>query len=197
MPLEMWNTLASFGTFLVIAATAVVAIYQLRHIRASNQIAILNELQSIQGTPDFVRALHFVYSELATKMQDPAFRYQLAHRTARTAENNDQISSAELVGDYYENVGVFAKTGLVDRQLLLDVKAVVVLDAWNALSGVTAILRAHYGRALYENFEYLAVLSEDAIAAAPDGEYPRNMRRLDLPNQWQSADEEYAAALTR
>jgi len=65
MSLELWNTLATFGTFLVIAATATAAIYQLRHKRGGNQIAVLGELRASQGTPEYVRALHFVYSELA------------------------------------------------------------------------------------------------------------------------------------
>jgi len=111
MSLELWNTLATFGTFLVIAATAIAAIYQLRHMRGGNQIAVLGELRASQGTPEYVRVLHFVYSELASKMQDPAFRYQLANRTARTAENNEQISYAELIGDSYEMMVYSQKPG--------------------------------------------------------------------------------------
>jgi hypothetical protein len=60
---------------------------------------------------------------------------------------------------------------------------------------VTAILRGHYGRAIYENFEYLAVLSQDWGAKHPDGSYPDNVRRIDVPNRWHDADERYAAAL--
>jgi hypothetical protein len=32
---------------------------------------------------------------------------------------------------------------------------------WAALLDVTAILRAHYRSSIWENFEYLAVLSQD------------------------------------
>jgi len=88
---------------------------------ASNQITALTEIRASQETPQFVRATHFVYSELPAKMQDPAFRYQVANRTARTAEFNGMISDAEIVGNSYENIGVLAKTGLVDRQHLLDI----------------------------------------------------------------------------
>lgn len=197
MSLELWNTVATVGTFLVITATGLAAIVQLRHMRGGNQIAVLTELRASQQTPEYLKAVHYVFSELLSKMQDPAFRYQLANRTARTAENNQQISYAEVVGDFYENMGVFAKTGLVDRRLLMDIHAAVVLDAWNALAEVTAILRAHYGRAIYENFEYLAVLSQDWNAAHPDGSYPNNVRRIDLPNKWRSADEQYAATLDK
>lgn len=145
MSLELWNTAATVGTFLVISATALAAIIQLRHMRGGNQIMVLTELRASQQTPEFLNAVHYLYSELPSKIQDPAFRYQLANRVARTVENNEQISYVETVGDYYENVGVFAKTGLVDRGLLLDIHAAIVLDAWNALIDVTAILRGHYG----------------------------------------------------
>jgi len=195
MSLELCNTVATVGTFLVISATALAAIVQLRHMRGSNQISVLTELRATLQTPEFLKAVHYVYSELPSKIQDPAFRYQLAKRVARTVENNEQISYVETVGDYYENVGVFAKTGLVDRRLLLDIHAAVVLDAWNALIDVTAILRGHYGSSIYENFEYLAVLSQDWTNAHPSGSYPGNVRRIDVPNKWQNADEQYAAAL--
>ena len=48
MSLELANTLATLGTFVVIAATAIAAILQLRHARTSNQIAALNELRETQ-----------------------------------------------------------------------------------------------------------------------------------------------------
>jgi len=43
MSLELVNTLASIGTLLVIAATAIAALAQLRHSRGSNQIIALTE----------------------------------------------------------------------------------------------------------------------------------------------------------
>ena len=52
MRLELVNTLATFGTFLVIAATAIAAVVQLRHARGSNHIAALNELRETTESPD-------------------------------------------------------------------------------------------------------------------------------------------------
>jgi hypothetical protein len=73
----------------------------------------------------------------------------------------------------------------------------MVVDTWNATAEVTAILRAHYGPAIYEKFEYLLVLSQAWISANPQGTYPRAMKRVDLPNKWRVADEQYAASLAR
>lgn len=197
MSLDLFNTIATVGSFLVIVATALAAMVQLRHMRGGNQIAVLTELRASQQTPEYVQAVHCLFSDLPAKIQDPELRYQIAHRTARTADYNEFISCLENVGDFYESVGVFAKTGLVDRRLLLDIHSAIVLDTWNALTDVTAILRSHYGRAIWENFEYLVVLSQDWTAAHPDGTYPNGVRRIDVPSRWGGADEQYAATLER
>ncbi len=36
MSLELWSTISSIGTFVVIAATAIATVIQLRHLRASS-----------------------------------------------------------------------------------------------------------------------------------------------------------------
>ena len=100
-----------------------------------------------------------------------------------------------LIGDSYEMMGVFAKTRMIDRKLLMDIYSALILDAWNALTEVTAILRAHYGRAIYENFEYLVVLAQDWNAAHPEGAYPRNARRVEVPYKWTTADKHHAATV--
>jgi hypothetical protein len=191
--LELINTAATLGTFVVIAATAVAALIQLRHARSSNQIAALNELRKSQQTDAFVKALHCLYTDLPKAINDPEFRYQVAHRNERTAAYNEMLSSIESVGDSFENIGLLAKAGLVDRKLLLDIYPALVLDAWGALLDVTALLRAHYGSSIWENFEYIVVLSQDWSASRSGGTYPRGMRRVEVPNRWQKADEEYAS----
>jgi hypothetical protein len=91
MSLELVNTLATFGTFVVIAATAIAAIVQLRHARSSNQIAALNELRETMESPDFREAQHFIQTQLSAKLQDPAFRYQADVIAARTDETRSVI----------------------------------------------------------------------------------------------------------
>jgi len=67
MSLELINTFVTFGTFVVIAATAIAAIVQLRHARSSNHIAALNELRETTEVPDFQAALYFVQGELSAR----------------------------------------------------------------------------------------------------------------------------------
>jgi hypothetical protein len=195
MSLELLNTFGTFGTFLVIAATALAALVQLRHMRSSNQITALSDLYEKQGLPEFVAALQFVFAALPKKMQDPAFRYQLVQREARTEENAGLIAKINVVGNYYEETGVLVKSGLVDREFFLEIYCGNITSSWDALSEATAILRERFGRGIWENFEYVTVLAQDWEAKHPSGTYPANVRRIDLPNKWRDADLAYAASL--
>jgi hypothetical protein len=197
MSLELANTLATLGTFVVIAATAIAAILQLRHARTSNQIAALNELRETTETREYMEASHFVQGVLAAKLQDPAFRYQVAMRSIRTDETRALIAKANLVGNFFESMGTLVKTGLIDKEPALQIWDGVTVQAWQHLAPYVAILRRSAGDVLWEKFEFLTVMAQDWIAAHPKGSYPVGMRRIDLKDEWLEADMEYAASLPR
>lgn len=195
MSLELVNTLATLGTFAVIAATAIAAVIQLRHARGSNQIAALNELRETMETPDFQAAQHFVGTELPAKLHDQTFRYQLVHRLARTDENRPLIRQIISLGNFYESMGLLLKTGLVEQKLVMEMWSSNVTADWENLAPVAAMTRRSVGEALWENFEYLAVLSQDWMAAHAKGTYPAGLRRIALRDEWLEADTQYAASL--
>lgn len=195
MSLELVNTFATLGTFVVIAATAIAAIVQLRHARSSNQIAALNELREAMASPDLGAARHFVDTELTSKLRDPAFRYQIVKRSATTDENRPLIHTFNALGNFYEGLGVLIKACLVDRKLVLELWSDVIADNWASLAVVTAMLRREAGNGLWESFEFLAVLSQDWLVAHPKGTYPVGMRRIELKDEWLEADQQYAASL--
>ena len=56
MSYELFNSLASAATFTVIAASAIAAMIQLRHVRTSNQIALLTKLHDTLQSSDFIAA---------------------------------------------------------------------------------------------------------------------------------------------
>jgi hypothetical protein len=196
MSLELLNTFATCGTFVVIAATAIVAIVQLRHARGSNVIVALNELRESYETAKLQEAQHFVFTELTERMKDPASRQQLSDRGARTVESQASISKVIALGNYYENMGTLAKAGLIDQKLVLEVWYNDVADDWDKLTQVAAIFRRRPGISVWNSFEYLAVLSQDWRAAHPHGMYPAGVRRIDLRDDWLEADARYAASLT-
>jgi hypothetical protein len=195
MSLELVNTLATFGTFVVIAATAIAAVVQLRHARSSNHIAALNELRETMASPEFQVAQHFVHAGLPAKVQDPAFRYQLGHANARTDEMRPLFGMIRTFGNFFEGIGVLVKTGLVDRELVLQIWSQDVIDNWDRLLPVAAIARRRVGAALWENFEYLTVLAQDWRTRHPEGTYPAHVRHLAVKDEWLEADERYAASL--
>lgn len=199
MSLELANTLATLGTFIVIAATAIAAIVQLRHARSSNQIAALNELMEVQQTREFKAARHFVHTELAGLLQDPVFRHQLwlfVNEKGPTIEAEHRIAKITSLGDFYENLGLLVKRGFVDRDSALDVWSYAVAQEWERIEPIVLRYRRAAGEAIYENFEYLVVLSQDWIAAHPNGTYPAGIRRIKLKDDpWLEADNQYAASL--
>ncbi len=60
MSLELWNTVATFGRFVVITGTAIAATVQLRFLRRNNQIAYLNELRKTVTSEEFRAAVRFI-----------------------------------------------------------------------------------------------------------------------------------------
>jgi hypothetical protein len=196
MSLELVNTLATFGTFLVIAATAIAALVQLRHARSGNQIEALAELREELGNPEMQSAARFVRHGLTEKVKDPAFRYQCGNRDALSAENQLLWNQMTRVANYYEGIGVLVKGGLADRNLVLDSWSGTILLSWNLLVPVIAIVRQSLtDSSIWENFEYVAVLSEDWETAHPRGTYPAGVRRMILDYPWLEADKQYAASL--
>lgn len=195
MSLELVNTLATLGTFVVIAATAIAAIVQLSHARSSNQIAALNELRETMETPDFQNAQQFVMAGLQTRVRDPAFRHQYFDRSARTDDAWLQFAKVNRVGNFFETLGTLVKAGMVDRDLTLDILSGNIAQGWALLAPMIAIARRREGAGLWENFEYIAVLSQDWLAAHPHGSYPAGLRRIDLKDEWLATDQQYAASL--
>jgi len=196
MSLELLNTLAAVGTFLVIAATAMTAIAELRHVRSSNQIAALDELRDSSETKHFRDAQFFVVNDLALALEDPEFRYKLLHRGSRTPDVQLSIDKMHVVGNFYETMGLFLKTGLIDRDILLEIWCSNAVRDWQLLAPAAAIWRRAMGGGVWENFEYLAVMSQDWLSAHPDGMYPKNVRRYELVDTWRDADAQYARART-
>jgi len=192
MSLELLNTLVGTGTFIVIAATAITAIAELRHVRSSNQIAALDELRESSESRRFRDAQRFVVNGLANALEDPSFRYQLLHRNCRTAEVQESIDNMHVVGNFYETMGLFLKTGLIDRDVLLEIWCSNAVRDWSLLAPAAAIWRRVMGGGVWENFEYLAVMSEQWLCAHPDGMYPKNVPRYQLVDTWREADAQYA-----
>lgn len=196
MSLELVNTLATFGTFLVIAGTAIAALVQLRHARGSNQIAALDELRTVFQSREFSEAQSFLETRLSQRVADPAFRYQWARRGARTEEFRSDIERARLVGNYFEDVGALIAAGLLDPELTTMIYSSDLVRAWDLMEPLTAISRREHGTQIWVYFEYAAMLAKKWIESHSDGGYPRGAPRLKVADKWIEADKQYAASLS-
>ena len=65
---EWLTAVGTLGTFVVIAASAIAALLQLRHMRGSNQIIALNEVRETIESPAFQAAERFVVQELPPRL---------------------------------------------------------------------------------------------------------------------------------
>jgi len=151
MSIDKWSLLTNAITLLVITATAVAALIQLRHLRAQNtlnaELAILKDWND----PQFRQWRLYVAGEMQTKIKDPAFLAEY------DAPEVDRSRHPELYAcDWLEQIGSYLKYGLLDADVLLDVTSTSINRLWNQLAPAIERMRVTRGDSLYENFEYWA-----------------------------------------
>lgn len=152
MSLELVNTLASVGTLVVIAVTAVAALAQLRHMRSGNQLAgLLHTVVVFEGA-DYQSNIAWVKNELPAKMKDPAFVAELHYPGSLSRTDHPELAIADL----WEQTGVYIKYGLVSEEAFMDLAGYSVVSSWKSIVDVIEIRREVGGESQYENFEYLA-----------------------------------------
>jgi Domain of unknown function (DUF4760) len=172
MSLEVLSTVASIGTFVVIGATAIAALIQLRHMRSSNQIAALNEVRETLESERFAQARRDAVEIVPKLISNAAGRAQLGSAPPMPQE----LESIRMLANFFENVGAFVRYGIIDRELACDVWSFVVVDTWENLEPAIAIRRERFPQ-VWTNFEWLAVICEDWQRKHPNGAVPLGQRR--------------------
>jgi hypothetical protein len=190
MSLELVNTLGTLITVAIIAATAIAAMGQLRHLRAGNQISAMLSISNQFDEKEFRDALVLIQHKLDATMDDPRLReFDVAIQRGLPVQSEFEESrriydAARLVANTYEELGILVKNEIVDRDLFLDRYCWVILSTWKRMRRRVAWLRELTGQpAIWENFEYLTVLSEDWMREH-ESTYPKGLRRLELHNPW-------------
>ena len=185
MSLEVVNTIASIGTLLVITATAIAALGQLRHSRGSNQIIALTECREVLESESFAAAMVFVQRKLPAIMEAPEVRARIAVRPI-----DEELRPIVVVGNFFESMGSFVKHDIIDEQIACDLWSGIVAQNWDALTPTLAILRRDAGPSLWENFEYLAAVSKQWLDKHPYGTYPKSAEHLPVEDRWLQADQD-------
>jgi len=177
MSAEWVTAVASAGTFVVIAASAIAALIQLRHSRGSNQIIALNECRETLESTEFRDAQRFVSYELPKRLRDPAECKKVAQLPFV-----GEYEAIATVANFFESMGLFVKSRIIDRHIACDFWSYIVLRNWNALLPVTTYVRqALHTEALWENFEYMAMLSK-RYSEKHASDYPSNMPHMPKDN---------------
>jgi len=171
---EIWSAIFAGATFVVIAATAIAALIQLRHLRASNQLNTLLTLMRMWQAPDLQEHMGYVRGELQGKFKDPEFMAAYAAGSLSRSEHREL-----LVGDFFEQVGSFMKLGLMDEESWLDVAGVQVYIMWQLLAPVIQAIRDVRGPTAFDNFEYGAVRAKLWSEKHPQGTYPSATPRME------------------
>ncbi len=167
---------------MVIGATALMALVQLRHMRNSNQIAVFTELRHKMEAADFQDALRFIRYELPEKLNDSAFRVRVLE------QSSEEGRPIREIGSFLDGaVAPLVKHGMVDRDLACDLFYFPVVMCWDTLAPYIASRRAALGYRMWEDFEYLALLCKEFRERFPHGTYPKGVAALPLPNPWPEA----------
>ena len=183
MSLEAWSTAASLGTFVVIAATAIAALVQLRHTRSSNQIAAVTQMLETLESERFRQARRFVVEQVPKLLEDPAERTKLGEEIFPP-----EIDAVRYVANFFEAMGALVKAGTVNQNLVCDLWDGLVFKWWKQLEPIIMIRREVSDRGLWCSFEYLAVICEKSLAKNQGVRFPRGMRRMTIdPRSLQAA----------
>jgi hypothetical protein len=170
---EWITAIGTMGTFVVITASAIAALLQLRHTRGSNQIVALTECRETLESPEFRDAQRFVSFELPERLKDPQECLKIAQLPF-----SGEYQAIGTVANFFESMGLFVKSGIIDKAIACDFWAFVVLRNWDALLPVTTFVREKVqSDALWENFEYMAALSKSFVERNPTS-YPKGLARL-------------------
>lgn len=187
---EYLTAIGSIGTFVVIAATAVAAVIQLRHMRANNQLTgLLNVLARIED-PESSGWYEDAKDQIAKNMGDPNYRRAIYEGTFSRRDN----AWANLCNSY-EWTGSLVKHDLIPEEPFMDVYSARLQAAWDLVEEIVAIRRRRGDPSLWENFEYLVVRAKAWEKAYPSGAYPADAERLKIADKWLAADSEWSKTL--
>lgn len=184
MSVEFWTAFGSVGTLVVITATAIAAIIQVRHLRASNQALVLHNLFNEYEGPEYRDAFHFVRAELGERLKDPAFRHELRSGLV------DRVKHPEItVLNFLEQMGALYHYGAIDKRIFMESFFQVITGFWLRLEPVIALLAYPVqGNLAFQNFERMTIDARHWIERHPRGTFAPHAERIPLVDPWRDAD---------
>jgi len=188
---ELVTALSSLVTAVVIAATAVAAVIQLRHMRSGNLIEAILSFRAMLEDDEHRKANRLLRGgDLERELEDPQFRRYLYRISKKLPVENvpqryvDLHEAAIALGNSFELIGGMVRNRVVAPDVFLANYWWVVTSAWERMKEYIALGRQYAGTdGLFEDFEYLTVISGEWAKRHPDS-YARGVARMPLVNPY-------------
>lgn len=199
MSAEMLTAVASLATAVIIAATAVAAMIQLRHMRAGNAIEAILSFRNIIEDDQHRRAMNMLRAgDLQRAMEDPQFRRFLYRRMKQypnpdvPQSYSDLMDCAVTMGNCFELIGGMIRNKVAPPDIFLPNYWWMVVGTWDRMDSWIAAMREYSGSdGMLVDFEFLTVLSREWGQNHPDS-YAHGFPRMPIRNTYSLADEAWA-----
>jgi hypothetical protein len=175
----VWEALTAVGTLLtslIILLTVGLGIRQLRnandqlqHLRRTALLEATMSIFSRQRDATYVNAEEFVFAEMPGRWQDKAFEGE-ARLGFRSCDPD--VRKCLTVLKSYEEIGTYAKNGLLDETVLIDIMSPGIIRLWENLQPLVAAHRERSPQS-WENFGLLY----DTTKRWTEEHYPDSTRR--------------------
>ena len=179
MSLEVWNLLISGATFIVLAATAIAAVIQLRHIQGSNQVTALDEFRKALDSPQYQAGV-VLSADVARRIDNPDVR-----RDLETDPLPEWLEPLLYHFRLFETLGTYVKHGILSDRIVFDLWRNLFVSNWQRLAPAIVIMRRTRGDVFMENFEMLTALAQRQGQVS---KYPGNIARITPQDRWLSTD---------
>ncbi len=188
---ETITAVSSALTAVVIAGTAVAAVIQLRHMRSGNLIEAILSFRAMLEDEEHRKANRLLRGgDLARALDDPQFRRYLYRISKRLPVEDvpqgylDLFEAAGALGNSFELIGGMVRNRVVAPEVFLANYWWVVTSSWSRMREYIALSRVYTGtNSLFEDFEYLTVISGEWAARHPNS-YARGVARMPLTNPY-------------
>lgn len=195
---ELVTAISSLVTAAVIAATAVAAVIQLRHMRSGNLIEAVLSFRAMLEDDEHRKANRLLRGgDLARELQDPQFRRYLYRITKKLPTENppqkyvELMEAAVALGNSFELIGGMIRNRVVAPEVFLSNYWWVVTNTWERMKEYIGMMREFSGSdGLFEDFEYLTVISLEWAKRHPDS-YARGVAHMPLVNPYPLGSESW------
>jgi hypothetical protein len=169
---EYVAAIATILSSIVVIVGAFAAVRQLRHLRASNEVAVLQNVLNRYESSDVMESHRFITGELAERMDDPAF---IAALSGSGLSGDARKLNPAL--DFWESVGAFVRAGAISQESIMYGFSYLAVSYWRLAAPAIDVLRRAQDPSVCEHFEHVAALSTRWLEA-PRSERQKGLLRM-------------------